>query len=220
MAQAYGLKPVTMAERLAGLVAADGSAGRCRVPGRLEADHADAARALADAVHYLSTLHARHPGVIDLAALRPGADAIRPWFDRAARGFDAERLYLTRLMVAAGPVPATPGQGTADAAVAGQRCAIELLARSDRAGCAIGAALALVLDWQTIRPLLDATAQRFDVAMQPQRLPDGADTLLAAAQAAVSPAVERAILFGASQLTAQHRHLWDLLDTRRSVRQG
>lgn len=219
MAQVSELRSVTMADRLAGLMAADGSAHRAHVPGRAEADHADAARALADAVHYLSMLHARHPGVIDLAALRPGAEAIRPWFEQASRGFDIERLYLTRLMVAAGPVPATPGQGAADAAVAGQRGAIELLARSDRAGCAIGAALALVYDWHAIRPLLDAAAMRFDVALQPQRLPDMDDTLAAAETAVATPAMERAILFGAGQLAAQHRHLWDLLDTRRSVRQ-
>jgi len=209
-----------MAERLKAMVAEDGSAGRCVVPTREAADAGDVARALADAAHYLSALHARHPGVIDLAALRPGGAAVQDWFQAAARGFESERLYLTRLIVAAGPVPATPGQATADRAVAAQRQAMELLARSDRAGCALGAAMALVLDWQAVRPLLDAVAQRFDVVLQPIRLPDEALTMGAAVRAAESQTLQRAMMFGASQLLAQHRHLWDLLDTRRAVRAG
>lgn len=208
----------TAAARLAEAVAVDGSTGRCRVPSRAAADAIDAARALADAAHFLSSLHARHPGVIDLAALKPGAERARDWFAAAVAGFEGERSYLTRLIVAAGPVPSTPGQASAMAALGTQRAAIELLARSDRAGCALGAAVALVLDWQSIRTLLDAVALRFDVPLQPYRLPTREETLAAAERAAATPAIERAMLFGAAQLLAQHRHMWDLLDTRATVR--
>lgn len=207
--------------QLATMARTDGSAGRCAVPTRDAADGLDVARVLADAAYYLSALHGRHPGVIDLASLRRGAEPVGRWFGQAIAGFEGERLYLTRLVVAAGPMPSTPGQASADSAVNAQRHAIELLARSDRAGCAVGAAIGLVLDWQAIRPLLDAVALRFDVALQPYRLPGQDETLAAAAQAAAGgQPIARAIRFGAEQMLAQHRHLWDLLDARRSARRG
>lgn len=210
-----------LATDLAAMVMTDGSAGRCAVPTRDAADALDVARVLADAAHYLSSLHGRHPGVVDMASLRRGAEPVGRWFGQAIAGFEGERLYLTRLVVAAGPMPSTPGQASADSAIAGQRQAIELLARSDRAGCALGAAAGLVLDWQAIRPLLDAVALRFDVALQPYRLPGQAETLEAVTTvAATSQTIARAIRFGAEQMLAQHRHLWDLLDARRSARRG
>src|SRR3546814_2614855 len=38
-----------------------------------------------------------------------------------------------------------------------------MLAESDRHGCALGAAIALTLDWRTIRVLLDISALRLDL---------------------------------------------------------
>ena len=38
-----------------------------------------ATRNLADAVHYLCTLHGRHPGVVDHAAVRTAREAARKW---------------------------------------------------------------------------------------------------------------------------------------------
>ncbi|MDP8995369.1 MAG: hypothetical protein M3N07_10430, partial [Pseudomonadota bacterium] len=64
----------------------------------------DAPRNLADAVHFLCSLHGRHPGVVDLAAERATDPQARGWLARAAEAFAAERSFLTRLAVAAGPL--------------------------------------------------------------------------------------------------------------------
>lgn len=177
-----------------------------------------ATRNLADAVHFLCTLHGRHPGVIDHAANRTVDDAGRGWLLPTLDAFAAERLYLTRLAVAAGPLPSTAGAGDNDAVVLGQRHAIEMLAQSERNGCALGAALALVADWSAIRTVLDAAARRLGIDVQPHRL-DRIDAIRALADtASASPAVERALLFGAQQILVQHHGLWDLLEARQQAR--
>ena len=177
-----------------------------------------AARNLADAVHFLCTLHGRHPGVIDHAANRHVEPAARAWFGGATAAFAAERAFLARLAVAAGPLPSTPGAGDNDAAVRSQRHAIEMLAQSERKGCALGAALALAADWAAVRPVLDAAAARFEVPCAPYALGEpGALQALAEAIAA-TPAVERAMLFGAEQIAVQHHGLWGLLEARAEAR--
>lgn len=177
-----------------------------------------ATRNLADAVHYLCTLHGRYPGVIDHAAMRTAHDAARQWAIDAVDAFGIERTYLARLAVAAGPLPSTPGQAESEAAVIGQRHALEMLSQSDRDGCAIGAAIALVMDWRAIRGLLDVAATRLGVDAPVCRLPSGEESRALAEALSVAPLVERAILFGATQLIGQHRGLWDLLEARQLAR--
>jgi hypothetical protein len=98
--------------------------------------------------------------------------------------------------------------------------AIEMLGRSERAGCALGAAIALALDWRAIRSVLDAAAARLDVPARPASLPDLHETVALLDKLSGSRSSERAMLFGAQQLLAQHRGMWDLLATRESVRAG
>ena len=175
----------------------------------------EAARNLADVVHHMALLHGRHPGLIDQA----GCDIVlAPVHDRIMDGFLRERDYLARLVVAVGPLPGTPGQSLSQAAIIGQRHALETLALSDRAGCAAGAVAALVMDWAAIRPILDAAAVRFGIEPAPSRLP--APDMLAEsidATAAVLP-LARAIGFGVRQFLLQHRGLWDLLEARAHAR--
>ena len=78
----------------------------------------DSARNLADAVHFLTTLHGRHPGVVDLAGGRALEPAARAWLSAAGEAMAVERLYLTRLAVAVGPVPSTPGAAGSTARLA------------------------------------------------------------------------------------------------------
>lgn len=203
---------------LATLVAVDGSAAQAFPRSKALLSGPDAARNLADTVHYLCVLHGRLPGVVDLAAEREGDGSASAWLAQADEGFAQERLRLTQLAVAAGPVPSTPGQSECEATVLGQRHALEMLARSDRAGCALGAALALILDWHGVRGVLDVAAERFGVALRPVTIPDEAATLAALAQ--IEPARHRAILFGAQQILAQHRGLWSLLEARQMARRG
>lgn len=177
-----------------------------------------ATRNLADTVHYLCTLHGRHPGVVDHAATRTAHDAARQWLLQTVDGFAVERGYLTKLAVAAGPLPSTPGQAESEAAVIGQRHALEMLAQSDRDGCAIGAAIALTLDWGAIRSLLNVAADRLSVAMPACTLPSPEASHALIAALSESPAVERAMGFGGAQLIGQHRGLWDLLEARQLAR--
>lgn len=207
------------AETIGALLGADGGKSHPYISSQIFARGREAARDLADAVHLLSSLHGRHPGVIDLARIKPAEDDARGWLDAAAEGFAAERAYLMRVVVAAGPLPSTPGQAETEAAVAGQRHAIEMLAGSERNGCALGAAIALVLDWRAARAVIDAAAQRFSVPLTPPSLPSTRQTL-AIAEGVVSPGVERALVFGAQQLIVQHRGLWDLLEARSGARLG
>lgn len=177
-----------------------------------------ATRNLADMAHYLCTLHGRHPGVIDLAAVHTVQNGARGWLIRAVDGFAVERGFLTKLVVAAGPLPSTPGQAESEAAVNGQRHALDMVARSDRNGCALGAAMTLVVDWHEIRVILDHAGKRWGVETPICTLPSVADTLGVAMACAESPAVERAMNFGAQQILAQHRGLWDLLEARHIAR--
>jgi len=142
----------------------------------------------------------------------------RAWLTQATYAFAGERAYLARLAVAAGPVPSTPGSGGSDAAVLGQRHAMETLACSERRGCALGAAMALVLDWAAVRRCLDGAASRFGVDSPDYPAADRDSVAALADLYASTGAVQRALLFGAEQILVQHHGLWDLLEARREAR--
>ncbi|TFI60350.1 hypothetical protein E2493_00480 [Sphingomonas parva] len=187
-----------------------------RHPELLRGEHC--ARSLADLIHYLCTLHGRYPGVIDHASLRAVDPASRGWFAQATYAFAGERAYLARLAVAAGPVPSTPGAAGTDSTVLAQRHALDMLAQSERNGCALGASLALVLDWAHLREVLDAGARRFGVEPPPYTIAEPGPIADLADAYAGSPAVQRALLFGAEQILHQHHGLWDLLEARHQAR--
>ncbi len=173
---------------------------------------------LADAAYYLCLLHGRHPGVIDHAATRSADNAARLWLIAAADGFAAERAYLAQVTVAVGPAPSTAGQAECETAVSQQRHALDMLAQSDRRGCAMGAAIALVLDWRAVRHVLDMAAIRAGVEPQACELPDADQTLDVVRAIGSDDLINRALQFGARQLLAQHRGLWDLLQARADLR--
>jgi hypothetical protein len=201
---------------VAALVAADGTAAH-PLAQALTVSHAPL-RDVADAVHGLCMLHGRYPGAIDHAVAH-NRDAIAgAWLAEAASAFAEERGYLARLTAAAGPLPSTPGQAESEAAIVAQAHALDTLAQSGRVGCAVGAAVALILDWRGVRAVLDAAALRLGVLPPPLGIPLDVDTGSLVATLAATPAVERAMTFGAEQLLAQHRGLWDLLDARKSAR--
>ncbi|HET9511330.1 MAG TPA: hypothetical protein VFO80_09290 [Sphingomonas sp.] len=178
------------------------------------------ARDLADAVHCLCLLHGRQPGVIDSTAMRPVSDTAVAWLEDATSAFAEERATLIRLVAAVGPLPSTPGQAETEAAITAQRHALDMLASSERRGCPMGASLALVLDWVAIRDVLDATANRVGIDVPPSSLPSRADCAALVGTLGGAVAFERAMLFGAQQLLAQHHALWDLLEARAEARAG
>lgn len=207
-----------MRRAVGAIVAQEGSALAAH-PRALSAAEATT-RDLADAVHALCALHGTAPSVIEIAADSNGAAEHRAWLRDAAVAFDAERRALVALTAAVGPLPSTPGQAESSAAIEGQRHALAMLARSDRAGCALGAALAFMLEWHALRALLEAAAARAGLATELNHLPSPVEIEGIADRAAADPRVARALAFGADQLVAQHRGLWHLLDARASARRG
>jgi hypothetical protein len=196
----------------------DGSAARPQLAAL--ASHDWDRRDVADAAHYLAILHGRMPGVVEHAAEHSDFDVAQGWLTEAAAGFAQERSYLVALSATAGPVPSTPGQAATEAAIAAQRHAIDMLSQSERRGCAIGAAIALVGDWPAVRTALDAAAERLELTPPALMLPSLSATADLVGTLASSRAVERAMLFGVDQLLAQHRGLWDLLEARSEARAG
>ena len=175
-------------------------------------------RNLADAVHFLCTVHGCLPGVVDRAVERTADREAKAWLAAAADVFSDERTYLARLVMEAGPIPGTPGAASAEAALLSQRHALEMLSGSERNGCALGAAMALVADWSKIRFVMNAAAMRFGVPVPPWRLGDAEALRTLADNVGASPLVERALLFGAQQIMLQHHGLWDLLEARHLAR--
>jgi hypothetical protein len=176
-------------------------------------------RDMDDLVHLLTALYGRQPGPIDLALLCSPAGPARDWLSTAADAFERERQFLLRLCAAVGPMPSTPGHAETHAAMLAQRHALETLARSERHGCALGAATALVGDWRGIRPLLELAARRVGCAVPPCALPNEASIAAVLAEVVDGPAAERAVRFGAEQLLLQHRALFDLLEARCDARE-
>jgi len=177
-----------------------------------------AVRDVADAVHALGLLHGRQPGVLDHALARNSLPGSLHWLENALESFGEERAMLARLATAAGPLPSTPGQAESSAAVMAQRHALDMLAQSDRVGCAVGAAAALIIDWHAVRVVLDASAKRLGIEPMASSLPSLENTAAMIVATAQTGGIERAIAFGAQQVFAQHRGLWDLLEARASAR--
>jgi len=210
--------PADFGEMLVALAAAEGSASHPYTHSyELNADPI-ATRNLADVLHLLSMLHGPQPGLIELAGERNILPEAADWFHQAAAGFTAERHYLTQLIVAAGPAPSTPGEADTAAAILDQRRAMETIVCSDRFGCGIGAIVALILDWQSIRSVLDTAATRIGIMVPDTLLPSEEATALLLANLPVHPRLDRTLSFGARQLLLQHRGLWDVLEARKDAR--
>jgi hypothetical protein len=182
MASQMASRPALPTALVASLVNAEGSGthGYLTSHDLLAGRHT--ARNLADAVHHIAILHGRHPGVADHAVNHTQVDSARAWLFTTADAFMKERSFLNRLIVAVGPMPSTPGQDRSESAVNAQRHAVDMLAQSDRNGCALGAALALSLDWPSIRDVLISSARRFGV--------DAPDLALSSAEATNAVAIE------------------------------
>lgn len=177
-------------------------------------------RDLADAVHLICSLHGRHPGLVDHSAQHRNIEGANGWLDSVAIAFAEERARIVALAVAAGPLPSTPGQAESEATVTAQRHALDMLAMSARSGCSLGASLALVLDWTAIGRVLRSAGDRFGVEMPTPPFPSEIDTETLIATIGGSASIDRAILFGAQQLLAQHRGLFNLLQARAEARNG
>ena len=216
--RSVGHLPASAGEAQFARVGSGGCARHPHVLALIEASGPHVGRDLSDAVHILCSLHGRHPGVIELALTHCFDEAAKPWLARAAEGFERERLHLVRLTAAVGPLPSTPGAAETEASLLAQRHAIETLAASERRGCALGAATALVCDWWPIRRVLDRAAARVGLECPAPALPDETSVFEAIEALSGNIATQRAIAFGGEQMLLQHRALFDLLEARASAR--
>jgi hypothetical protein len=115
-------------------------------------------------------------------------------------------------------LPSTPGAAETETSLVAARHALETLANSERNGCALGAATALVGDWWPIRRLLDRAASRLGTESPAPSLPDEASVIEVIERGTEAPASARALAFGGEQLLLQHRALFDLLEARAEAR--
>lgn len=169
---------------------------------------------LADIAHFMHISHGRHPGIIDYAAQKIVDDAARNWLITAIDGIAAERATLNRLTVTAGPIRRLNGQDKVNALVEGQAKSFQMLATSDRKGCPAGAAFAFVVDWHQTRGLLDAVTTGVGLEPAPLRLPSVTECVQLARTLDDGGAYRRAMSFGAQQMIAQQRGLWQLIVAR------
>jgi hypothetical protein len=218
--RSVGHNPVSVAEAQLARVAGEGCARHAYLTSLLEASGRHSGRDLADAVHLLCSLHGRYPGLIEMALQRCPKGPVQDWLTRASEGFERERLYVVRLTSAVGPLPSTPGAAETEASLVAARHALETLAMSERTGCALGAATALVGDWWPIRRLLDRAAARVGTEAPAPSLPDEASVVAIIERGAETAASQRALAFGGEQLLLQHRALFDLLEARSEAREG
>jgi len=212
------LKPVSVAAAQLARVAGDGCARHPHLLALLDGTGVHSGRDIADAVHLLCSLHGRYPGLIELALQRCPKGPVREWLSHASDAFERERLYLVRLTSAVGPLPSTAGAAETEASLVAARHALETLAMSEREGCALGAATALVCDWWPVRRLLDRAAARAGTEAPAPSLPDEASVVGIVDQATGTPGAARALAFGGEQLLLQHRALFDLLEARADAR--
>jgi hypothetical protein len=213
-----GLQPVSVAATQLARVAGEGLGRHSHLTALLDGVGRHSGRDMADAVHLLCSLHGHYPGMIEIALQRCPKGAVREWLGHASDAFERERLYLVRLTSAVGPLPSTPGAAETEASLVAARHALETLATSERDGCALGAASALVCDWWPVRRLLDRAASRAGTEAPAPSLPDEASVVAIVDSAAVSPGSARALAFGGEQLLLQHRALFDLLEARAEAR--
>ena len=209
---------LSAAETQLARVASEGCARHPHLQSLVEASGRDAGRDLSDAVHLLCSLHGHYPGLIEIAMQRCPSGPAQEWLVRASEAFERERLYLVRLTAAVGPLPSTPGASETEASLQGARRALETLAQSERQGCAIGSATALVGDWWPIRRVLDRAAARNGVETPAPSLPDEASVVNVIDSLSATPSSARALAFGGEQMLLQHRALFDLLEARAEAR--
>lgn len=169
---------------------------------------------VADVAHFINISHGRHPGIIDHAAHKIVDDAARKWLIRSIDAFAVERAFLNALTVAAGPERRHHGENKVAALILGQGKNFEMLATSDRKGCPAGAAIAFSIDWQLSRPLLSAAALHAGLDVPTCMLPDVDECCDLAEKLGITESYRRAMRFGAEQILAQQRGLWQLIAAR------
>ena len=213
--QALDRTAMSAAQAQIARVEADGCAEHPYRIALLAAAGPAANRDLADCVHLFCSLYGRYPGLIEIALGHCVAGPVRDWLREASDAYERERLYLVRLTASVGPLPSTP---ETESTLVSQRHAIETLAKSERRGCSLGAATALIADWPAVRSVFDRAADRIGMPKPTLTLPDTDSIIRVIGSGTDGAASERALGFGGEQLLLQNRGLFDLLEARAAAR--
>jgi hypothetical protein len=199
------------------LVLLEGSAAQPAYRDLMKACRAPSTGVAADVPHLVASLHGS-PALLDIVNRAAVMAEAAGWIVHACAAFTIERQFLTELIVAAGPPPSTPQEAQTLAAIRDARRVLSLLGGSERQGCALGAVIALLLDWPAIRSMLDVTARPLGVAVPPCLLPGSAEIEALLLRLSPDADLERKLTFGARQLLAQHRALWSIAQSRADAR--
>lgn len=169
----------------------------------------------ADVAHLLGLLHGNRPSVFEIVSQSPLVPS-PAWLHAAMRAFAREREVVAQLILITGPPPSRAGQTSVEMSVTATRNALATLAGSDRLGCAIGAAVALLLDWEAISAAVRQIGREFDVnlADRHDEWPSRHESLGAVELAASLPGGERAVRFGFQTLLGQHFDFWNIIQCR------
>jgi len=216
--QALDRTAMTAAQAQLARVEAQGCADHPHRLALLSAGGPTANRDLADCIHLFCSLYGRYPGLIEIALNNCPAGPVRDWLREASDAYERERLYLVRLTASVGPLPSTPGAAETEATMVSQRHAIETLAKSERNGCALGAATALMGDWPAVRAVLDRAGDRIGMQKPVLTPPDPDSIIRVIGDGTDGLSSERAHGFGGEQLLLQNRGLFDLLEARAHAR--
>jgi hypothetical protein len=178
-----------------------------------------ALQALADCAHFLTILHGQVPSLFELAS-GSGSPGTTAWLRALTGAFSEDRRWLARLSVLTGASLDLGGLTSAEQVVRDQRDAMLTLATSSRNGCALGAAVALVVEWRRLRDDLPRAALALDIDCRDRLAPswpdDGVEPALV--DCGDEAMVRRAIVFGATQLASLHWQLFELLEARHAAR--
>jgi hypothetical protein len=174
--------------------------------------------ALADCAHLLMILHGHAPSLFELT--EHGDRSASGWHSRLRVAFDDDRRWLARLAALTGSALDLYGLSIAEQRVREQRDAMLTLARSSRAGCALGAAATLALDWSLLRDTLGRAATGAGIDCRDLSTPDwpGADAEAMLAAACEAGSTRRAVVFGLTQMASLHAQVFALIEARHSAR--
>lgn len=201
------------------LVLLEGSAAQPAFRDLMKACRSPSTGVAADMPHLVASLHGA-PALLDIVNRSAVVAEAAGWVAHACAAFTIERQFLTELIVAAGPPPGTPDEARTLAAIRDGRRVLAMLGASEREGCALGAAIALLLDWPVIREVLDVAARPLGVQVPRCQMPGDAEIHALLARLAPTADLERKLTFGARQLLAQHRALWSVVQARYDARRA
>ncbi|MGB7405349.1 MAG: hypothetical protein WA906_06650 [Pacificimonas sp.] len=189
------------------------AAGNCDQPDKL----------VADAVHFLTILHAELPSLIDVVGARDAE--LEGRLEPAANAFNEDRRWLADLAIATGPHTDLADLTTAETTVRAIRDSMLTLGESTRDGCAEGGLLTFLIDWPTLRAALDGGGTLAFSHQWPSPPTGWPDTLSGDVADSLevhfaAPATARALGFGAQQVSMMHAQMFELVAARAAVRRA